>query len=190
MEADWEVELGGGARVLEPLWPGFVDLRRNPGLANQLQEAIQLPALAGILARLNSIDSPLWTSKCDVWPVADFDPDELDAPREVAHHAMACYIDLLPMSHGQWPTLAVATDWCKEICARMRAVPLRRCRVDFVIRQAILSSPEAAFGITAYLTACGTAHGDASAALAAALATLANSIVPEVPPESAASKLQ
>ena len=27
MEADWEVEVGGGAPVIEAFWPGFVDLR-------------------------------------------------------------------------------------------------------------------------------------------------------------------
>ena len=27
MEADWEVEIGGGAPVIDALWPGFVDLR-------------------------------------------------------------------------------------------------------------------------------------------------------------------
>src|SRR5208337_4431139 len=98
MEADWEFEVGGNAPVIETHWPGFVDLRQNPERARQLPEAAQLPGLAEVLAKLNAVDSPVWTSKCDVWPHLEpdeFDPDELDAPPGCSY-AMGCYIDLLP----------------------------------------------------------------------------------------------
>ena len=161
-----------------------------PSLASRLHESDLLPGVDGILMRLNAIGSPVWTSKCDVWPVADFDLDELDGPQLPAQHALACYLDLLPTSAGQWPTLAATIEWCKEICGRVRDVPLRCCRADLIIRHAILSPPEPDLGITAYLTACGNTPGDASIALAAALHALANSILPDAPPESDASKLQ
>ena len=99
MEADWEIEVGGKAPVIEARWPGFVDLRLHPERASQFPEAAELPALAVALAMLNALASPVWTSKCDVWPVVDsaeFDPDELDAPPGCGAHAMGCYVDLLP----------------------------------------------------------------------------------------------
>ena len=190
MEADWEVELGGGARVIEPLWPGFVDLRRDPDRAYELQEVSQLPLLAGILVRLNGAESPVWTSKCDVWPVADFDLDELDAPREAALHAVACYVDLLPRGDQHWDTQAATAAWCRNICALLRALPMRSCRADLIVRHAMLFSDRTNLGITAYLSACGPTPGNASDVLAAALAVFADSIAPEARPESAASKLQ
>ena len=102
MEADWEIEIGGHAPVIDACWEGFVDLRHAPGRAAELSEARDLPALADALARLNGPSSPLWTSKCDVWRPESFDPDELDAPGRTGENAIACYIDLLPHSHRPW----------------------------------------------------------------------------------------
>jgi hypothetical protein len=195
MEADWEIEIGGGAPVIEAAWPGFVDLRRNPELAAQLPETVQLPALAETLAKLNAEASPVWTSKCDVWPVvalADpvvdpaesainfvgFDPDELDAPPGCAAHALACYIDLLPSSDQQWVTPIMAADECKIVCNRLSAVPLRSCRLDLIIRQAFIAtslanSLQMDLGITAYLTSCGSSEAEASSVLQSALQAFA-----------------
>ena len=38
MEADWEIEIGGDAPVIEAHWFGFVDLRIEPSRANELPE--------------------------------------------------------------------------------------------------------------------------------------------------------
>jgi hypothetical protein len=82
MEADWEVEIGGGAPVIEALWPGFVDLRSHPDRLGEIAEAATFPPLAVLLRALNSPESPVWTSKCDVW--------------EPETAALAAYIDMLP----------------------------------------------------------------------------------------------
>ena len=111
MEADWEVEIGGDAPVIDACWDGFVDLRLDPRTdssplpdtylkrAQGLAESANLPGLSEALVQLNGLHSPAWTSKCDVWPIldtADIDADELDAPQEDATFAWACYIDLVP----------------------------------------------------------------------------------------------
>jgi hypothetical protein len=170
MEADWEVEVGPEAPVIDALWPGFVDLRSAPRQAHTFPEVAQLPPLAAVLARLNAPASPVWTSRCDVWPLEDFDPDEMDAPRGVALHALACYIDLLPGSRVQWPQLALAVDWCKLLCVRLRE--------------------RSEFGLTAYLSAAAPAPAAASGALASALAAFADAILLAEPPEKPGSKLQ
>jgi hypothetical protein len=179
MEADWEVEVGGDAPVIEAQWPGFVDLRRGPERAWYLPEAAQLPALAEALARLNAAASPVWTSKCDFWPHLEsdeFEPDELDAPPGCAAHAMGCYIDLLPKSSRQWLFPAMAASACKHVCSRQRAVPLRCCRLDLVIRQAFATPELMGLGITAYLTACGESQAEAATVLQTALAAFADAL--------------
>ena len=108
MEADWEVEIGGGAPIIDACWPGLIHLQSAPKRAAELPEAADLPGLAEALVRLNGSRSPVWTSKCDVWPVldaTDIDAGELDAPQEEATFAWACYIDLVPLN-GSWPSLA------------------------------------------------------------------------------------
>jgi hypothetical protein len=184
MEADWEFEVGGDAPVIEARWSGFIDLQRFPERALQLPEALELPAMADALARLNGVGSPVWTSKCDVWPVTDrgtFDADELDAPTGSAAHAIACYIDLLgrndaSRSNQRWSSPDATKNICKRVCSFLGAIPFRCCRVDLVIRRAIIAPNRASLGITAYLTACGPSQGEARQTLQAALAVFTDAL--------------
>jgi hypothetical protein len=183
MEADWEFEVGPeteslaaeglAAPVIEAHWPGFVDLRLAPARAWDLPETVQLPALAEALAKLNSADSPVWTSKCDLWEHLqpdEFDPDELAAPPGCAAHAMGCYIDLLPKNDQQWPFPAMAATDCKRVCSLLRAIPLRCCRADLVIRRAFITPDLMELGITVYVTSCGESLAEAARTFQAALA--------------------
>lgn len=182
MEADWEVEIGGGAPVIEVHWPGFVDLRSNPQRACQMPETAELPALAEALIRLNAQASPVWTSKCDFWPLLEqsaFDRLELDAPPERAAHATGCYIDLLPCNNLQWDNTELVLTACRLICSALRAHPLRCCRLDLILRRALFAPEQLGSGITAYLTACGSSPAEASSTLSAALAAFTSAILSE-----------
>ena len=190
MEADWEVEVGDGAPVIVADWPGFVDLRTAPERANRLMEAGQLPELAEALARLNAAESPVWTSKCDVWPLDTFDADELDAPAESAHEAMGCYIDLLPKGGGQWSKPELVGEWCRNVSACVRDYPLRCCRVDLVVRGALIDMETPGYGVSAYLSAAGPDAAEASRVLSTAVFAFANSVVRIRPADAAAPKLQ
>ncbi len=190
MEADWEVELGGGALVIDPHWPGFVDLRMQPERARELSEAADMPALSDALISLNAAASPVWTSKCDVWPVAELDADELDAPRDQGHEAVGCYIDLLPRHGGQWANPPELTDWCKRVCERLRVVPLYSCRIDLVVRHANLAEEGLDLGVTAYLTAAGADRPAAVRTMASVLAALTNAVCFVGDSARADSKLQ
>ena len=198
MEADWEVELGGDAPVIEAYWPGLVDLRMHPEQARMLPEAQQLGGLAETLVRLNANTSPVWTSKCDVWEVDEFDPDELDAPLDSATHAIACYIDILPKSYEQKESHASMVAACKGLCVRLHAVAMRCCRADLIIRRAIMTKMGRAVMIdggedlvvTAYVTACGSSIGEARAVLRSALDAFADAVSSVGQPADAASKLQ
>jgi hypothetical protein len=178
MEADWEFEIGGDAPVIEVQWPGFVDLRQSPERSRQLPEDAQLPTLAEVLAKLNAVSSPVWTSKCGVWPRLEpdeFDPDELDAPSGCTY-AMGCYIDLLHRNDQQWVVPDMAAAACKQLCSLLRAVPLRCCRVDLIIRRAFITTELMGLGITACLSSCGESEGEATVALQAALAAFASAL--------------
>jgi hypothetical protein len=175
MEADWEVEVGGGAPVIDALWPGFVDLRLHPERIVEIQEAAASPALAELLLALNGAGSPLWTAKCDLW---EPEPNEL-----------ACYVDLLPVANTVFARWEQAEVFCREIVARLAPVSLPECRADFMVRQAIAGEAEG-FGVTATLSATGRDRSGAAATLAAALVAFAGAIPRIATPERAASKLQ
>ena len=134
MEADWEIEVGGDAPVIDADWAGMLDLRRSAEKARSLPEVDQLSGLAEALMQLNAKSSPVWTSKCDVWINQEaFDADELDAPEGCAH-AMACYIDLLPGGDSRWSEAAHAGEWCGLVCRELRGMTQRSCRLDLVVR--------------------------------------------------------
>jgi hypothetical protein len=189
MEADWEVEIGAGAPVLDACWSGFIDLRVSPDAAHELPEVQEFLALGQALIRLNAAQSPVWTAKCDVWELTDFDPDELDAPHNRADHALGCYIDLLACNAQDWLAPDQTIAWCKRLCVFLSCVPLRSCRVDLVVRRAIRTYEQTGCGVTAYLAAAGYDAAQASLKLDEALVAFVDTILFESTSE-AASKLQ
>jgi hypothetical protein len=194
MEADWEVEIGGDAPVIQAHWDGFIDLRLASERARQLPEAAQFPALGDMLIRLNSPSSPVWTSKCDVWHPDTFDPDELDTSPGERNCAIACYVDLLPRtgpsSDQPWADPEHAVAACKTLCAHLRAAALRSCRADLIVRGAFIADGLPDIGVTAYFTACGSTQGEANSTLASALRIFADAVLCPGCPADASSKLK
>lgn len=190
MDADWEVEIGGGADVIEPNWAGFVDLRRTPQAAAKLPEALKLPGLAQVLMQLNAEDSPVWTAKCDVWDMDGFDPLEWDVGSAGDRTGVACYVDLIPREKMHWATHTDGTEWCRQVCGRLRAIPLRSCRVDLVMRAAEFAKERKGFAVTAYACAAGIDAIAARRRLSDALATLADTLMQWTASEESTKKLQ
>jgi hypothetical protein len=176
MEADFEVQVGGGAPVIDALWEGFVDLRRSPERVYEISEAAVFPALAQALLALNDIDAPLWTAKCDVWDphaAALQEPEPgLSASPEPHHAALACYIDLLPRSSVVFASWKDAENFCRKWVARLDEEepvgPTHNATLDLIVRQALAGDREG-FGITAYLGVVADYRAGAEEALAAAL---------------------
>jgi hypothetical protein len=109
---------------------------------------------------------------------AELDPDELDAPPESAAYATGCYIDILARTDRAWDLPAKAVDYCKNVCTVLRAVELRCCRLDLIIRSAIadetpLDASRTDLGITAYITTCGSSRENAADTLQAGLSAFA-----------------
>jgi hypothetical protein len=196
MDADWEVEIGGGAPVIDALWPGFVDLRRTPERIGELEEATAFPALARLLLALNANGTPVWTAKCDLWEPGAGELTGTEPAGPVPGGvtggdgaALACYVDLLPLEGRVFARWQQADLFCREWADRLEPAPAAQCRVDLVVRQAIAGATEG-FGITAYLGAWGRDRFEAAKALAAAMTAFADAIPAAAPPATAASKLQ
>jgi len=185
VQADWEIEWGGDAPIIDACWPGLVNLRADPDRVAEIVEASELPGLARTLIQLNRSNRLFWTTKCDVWTLLEFDPDELDAPRVSATDGIACYIDLLPAAPLLWREPADALPWCRELCRSLGASPLRACRADLIIRSAHTGSGHDAVGVTVYLSACGSSPPQAKTHLEAALAVFADSVACTAPRDQA-----
>lgn len=175
MEADWEIEIGGGAPIIEAHWSGFVDLGMNPKRISELSECHHLPRLAEALIKLNATDSPVWSSKTDVFEPEYIDPDEMDASADESVHAIACYVDLLLRKGHPWTTPLTAERACRQICGQLQAIELSRCRIDIVVRKASVGGVEE-FGATVYSTACGPTPQDAKSRLGECLVAFTEAI--------------
>ena len=157
MEADWSVEVGPQLDAIDADWPGLVDLRADPGAIMQIAEAVRYRAIAGALTALNASDSPLFTSKCDVWGLAEneIDRDEFDVPAGAAQAGTACYIDVLAREPGLFSSFARHEAWTQAVVDRLRESPIRCGRVDLVVRGA-RAGGEDGFGVTLYAAGCGS----------------------------------
>lgn len=176
MEADWEFEIGGDAPVIAAHWSGFVDLRANPERVAKLSECRELPGLADALVRLNAANSPVWTSKTDVFIPEQVDPDEMDASGDEVAYAIACYIDMLQRTGRPWNDSAEAEQACRELCAGLRQKQLECCRIDIVVRKAA-EADNNQLGATVYLTACGPTFIEAKWLLGKCLDVFAEAVV-------------
>src|SRR6266550_2649712 len=95
MLAEWSVECAPDDPVLVVPWSSdpqsdpaahsashfpvsrFVDLRENPYDLDHLPEAEQFPPLMHALRALNAARSPVFTAKCDAWPLGDEELEQL-----------------------------------------------------------------------------------------------------------------
>jgi hypothetical protein len=174
VDADWEVEIGGGAPVIEALGPGWIDLRNHSERIDEVSEVAALPALGALLVALNGKDSPVWTSKCDVW--------------EPEPEMLACYVDLLPVEGRVFADWRQAEAFCRECVGRLAGIELPNCSVELVVRAAIAGEAEG-YGITAYLSSKDAGLG-AAGALAAGMAAFADALRVSAGSRKAGSKLQ
>ena len=186
MLAEWSVECAAQDPILVVPWKdpdgrlAFVDLRANPRDFEAVAEAEQHPPLMQALRALNATRSPVFTAKCDAWPLDSEELEQLqlnlDVPATDAPAGFASYIDLV------WRERSLFSSFHRQEQMLHRltrlAAPLERpwAALDCVLRPALLDleGPREGYAVSLYVKALGSspqaAWKDWTAALAAVVA--------------------
>jgi hypothetical protein len=186
MLAEWSIECSAEDPVLVVPWKdpdgsaAFVDLRANPYAFDAIPEAEQYPPLMQALRALNAKRSPVFTAKCDAWPLDAEERNHLQVNLDIAPAqapaGFAGYIDLV------WRERSLFTSFPRheQLLRRLtrRAAPLDRpaAALDCVLRPALvdLDDPREGYALSLYVKALGadrqTAFEEWGAALDAVVA--------------------
>jgi hypothetical protein len=166
----WSVECGAEDPVIvvpwadpdDPAGARFVDLRENPYELDQIAEAEQHPPLTQALRALNAMRSPVFTSKCDAWPM---DAGELEAahheldplPAETPNGFMS-YIDLIWRERTPFVSFHLQEQLLHRLARLLEPLDHPYAFVDCVLRPALvdLTVAQEGFAVTLYVKALGT----------------------------------
>ena len=164
MEADWSVEIGGDAPVIDRDWPGWVDLQGNPDAVESLPEVCAFPPLGQMLHAMLQRCTSLEPTKCDAWMEGPADPWEFDSEPENSVCVAACYLDLLPLHLARWNAFAEVEEWVRAMTHQLGSRVCRNARVELVVREAS-TLQDSGYGVAIYLAGCGASELAARTAL-------------------------
>lgn len=181
MLAEWSVECSAEDPVLVVPWKDpdgsavFVDLRANPYDFDAIPEAEQYPPLMQALRALNATRSPVFSAKCDAWPLEGEELMQLqlnlDAEPAEASAGFASYIDLVARERSLFTSFHRHEQLLRRL-ARL-ASPLDRpaAALDCVLRPAFLDldAPQQGYAFSLYVKALSVDAQAAFAEWAAAL---------------------
>jgi hypothetical protein len=168
MLAEWSAECAADDPVLVVPWtaaPGmgdFVDLRENPYDLDHIPEAEQHPPLLQALRALNAPRSPVFSAKCDAWPLAGEELEalqlNLDLTHEQAPEGFASYIDLLWRERALFVSFHQQEQRLTRITRAADALDHPYAALDCILRPAVidLTGPQEGFAFSLYVTALGT----------------------------------
>lgn len=191
MLAEWSVECAPEDPVLVVPWSEdvyliphapnarsplrFVDLRENPYDLDHLPEAEQFPPLMHALRALNATRSPVFTAKCDAWPL---DSDELEHLRlnldvcpDDTPAGFTSYIDILLRERSLFTSFHQNEQFLHRLARRAEPLDHPYAQLDCIVRPALvdLTGPQEGFAISLYIKALGPDSLSASENWAAAL---------------------
>jgi hypothetical protein len=140
----------------------FIDLRENPYDLDQIPEAEQYPPLMQALRALNAPRSPVFTAKCDAWPLdeeelnglrleLDVRPDGLGA----AAVGFASYIDLVWRDRTIFASFHQSEQLLHRLTRLAAMLDQPLAMLDCVLRPAMvdLTGPQEGFAISLYVKA-------------------------------------
>lgn len=182
MEADFAVELGADDETLELPWaaadggPRYYDLKRQPELLLNVEEASRVPELAEFLAVMNSPAGILETAKCDTWSSAEINPEE-----EIFGAAckFCSYVDILFSQETLRCSFAGHEQFAKRITQLLKRVPETPAAAELLVRRCfyhVADEIQEGFYITLYLFGYGNDGPQARQRWAIALKLVENAI--------------
>ncbi len=167
MQVDFAVELGRDDETLELPWaspadgPRYYDLKRNPDLLEQIEEATRVAELRDFLISVNSPSSILESAKCDTWSTSEINPEEeiFNLPWK-----FGSYVDLLFSSHAARFSFEQHETLLKQITGLLQRVPEIPGAAEFLLRRCFYSEQDAireGYYVTFYLSGFGEDQGKA-----------------------------
>ncbi len=200
---EWSAECGPADPVLVVPWSDpastvrFVDLRADPYALEEIAEAEQHPPIAQALRALNAPRSPLFTAKCDVWPITQSEELRtlslelmLDSVPGDHLHGQGSYLDLVWRDRSIFASFHQHQHMLHRLERRITALEEPQAAAACVIRPAVLDfeTVQEGFAVSLYIRALAHTAAEAeslwSRALAAVVAVLRNR---DLMPHTAAS---
>ena len=188
MHADFSVELGAQDDVMEVPWsapaggaPRYYDLKRQPELLLNVEEAFVNRELGEFLAAINSPSSMLESSKCDVWASTELSEEEKIYQ---AQSKFASYVDLVFDENHPRGSFPEHEAFAKEICALLKKAPELSAAAEFVVRRCYFrtrsydeTEHREGFGFTFYLSGYGEDELEARRRWTIALKVVENALL-------------
>ena len=182
MEADYAVELGADDETLELPWaaadggPRYYDLKRQPELLLDVEEAGREPALGEFLVAMNSPGGTLETAKCDAWSSTEINPEE-----EIFGAAckFGSYTDVLFSQETLRCSFSEQEQFAKRVTQLLKRVPEIPAAAELLMRRCFYQvgdETREGFYITIYVFGYGDDDPQARQRWAIALKLVENAI--------------
>jgi hypothetical protein len=183
MDADFSIELGREDPVLDFPWSDpegklrYFDLKRQPELLPEVEEAELFPELAEFLRAVNSAISMVESAKCDAWGTAELAPEE-----EIfgASRKSVSYVDLVFSRTDQRESLPFHERFVKRLVELLRRTPETPSAAEVNVRRCCFRENDAAregFYFTVYVTGYGQDEAQARQNWAIGLKLTGNAVL-------------
>ncbi len=181
MLAEWSAECSAEDSVLVVPWKdpdgtaAFVDLRANPYDFDAIPEAEHHPPLMQALRALNATRSPVFTAKCDAWPLDAAELEHLqlnlDVVADDAPAGFGSYIDLVARERSLFTSFHQHEQLLRRLARLAAPLDYSAAALDCVVRPALvdLEGPQQGYAFSLYLRALGADQQAALQEWAAAL---------------------
>jgi hypothetical protein len=167
MDVEFTVALGAEDEAMELPWSSaegdvrYYDLKRQPELLLNVQEAFENEELGQFLVATNSANSMLETVKCDAWLSDKLEEEEQSYG---GGWKFASYVDVI-FSDERRHSLAAHEQLAHALTKLLRRAPQISAAAELVVRHCYFHSSaedsRQGFGITLYLTGYGSEEAEA-----------------------------
>lgn len=180
MDADFSVEMGPDDPALELPWAsadgslGYYNLREQPELLEQLEEARRSPELAEFLRHLNGAGGAFETVKCDAWASTEIEPAEQIFG---GSHKHGSYCDVIFRERAERRSFARHEALVRRLVELLRKAPEIPVAAELVVRRCVFHD-EGSDGcaITCFVTGYGNDEAQARRQWGIALKLVENAL--------------